>query len=43
MPNLLLQVYVRELHNIMVSHTEEGGMKEARVEYNNITISDSTS
>ena len=30
MTNLLLQVSVRELHNIIVRPTEEGGPKEAR-------------
>ena len=39
---LLLQVYFRELHNIMVSTPEEGGLKEAGDEDNNIIISDYT-
>ena len=39
-PKLLLQVSVRELHNVMVSHLEEGGLKEARDSENNIIISD---
>ena len=42
MPNSLLQFFVRELHNSMVSPPEEGGLKEARDEENNIIISDST-
>ena len=32
---------VRELHNIMVSTPEKGGLKEARDSDNNIIISDS--
>ena len=39
---LLLQVYVRELHNNLVSATKYGGLKEARDEDDNILISDST-
>ena len=41
LPNLLLHVSVRELHNGMVSPPEEGGIKEARDERNNIIIGDS--
>ena len=41
-PKLLLQVSVRELHNIFVSDTNDGGMKDDRDEYGNIIISDST-
>ena len=41
-PKLLLQVSVRELHNNLVSDTLYGGLKEARYEYGNIIISDST-
>ena len=41
MPNLLLQVYVQELHNSLWSIPEESGMKEARDKDNNIIISDS--
>ena len=40
MPKFLLQVSVRELHNNTVSPPEEGVMKEARDEDNNIIISD---
>ena len=40
MPSLLLQVSVRELHNSMVIHPEEGGLKEERDEGNNVIISD---
>ena len=29
-PKLLLQVYVRELHNILVIDTNDGGIKDAR-------------
>ena len=39
---LLLQVYVRELHNNRVRSKIDGGLKEARDEYDNIIISDST-
>ena len=42
MPKLLLQVSVRELHNSMVSPPEEGLLKEARDEDNNIIIGYST-
>ena len=41
-PNVLLQVSVRELHNRLVSDPDDGGIKDARDEYNNIIISDST-
>ena len=40
---LLLWVFARELHNYLVSATIYGGLKEARDEYDNIIISDSTS
>ena len=39
---LLLQVYVKELHNNLVSDSENGGLKKARDEDDNIIISDST-
>ena len=39
-PKLLLQILVRELHNITVSPSEEGGLKEARDAEDNITILD---
>ena len=42
MPKLLFQVSVQELHSIMVITPEEGGLKEARDEDNNIIISYST-
>ena len=41
-PHLLLQVSVSEPCNSMISPTEEGGLKEAIEEENNITINDST-
>ena len=41
-PNFLLQVSVRELHNNLVSVTIYGVLKEARDEYDNIIISDYT-
>ena len=41
-PNVLLQVSVRELHNIFVSDPNDGGIKYTRYEYDNIIISDST-
>ena len=41
-PELLFQVSVRELHNNLVRDTENGGLKEARYEYDNIIIIDST-
>ena len=42
MPNLLLVISIRELHNIMVSPKEEGELKEAIDTDNNIIISEST-
>ena len=39
-PKLLLQVSVRELHNILVSDRNEGGIKDARYEDDNTIISD---
>ena len=41
MPKLSLQVSARELHNTLVSPTEEGGPEQAREEENKIIISDS--
>ena len=41
-PKFLLQVSVRELNNILVSDPNYGGIKDARDEYGNIIISDST-
>ena len=41
-PKLLLQVSVRELHNILVSDTNDGGLKDDRYENGKIIISDST-
>ena len=41
-PKILLQVSVRELHKNLVRATRDGGIKEARDEYDNIIISDST-
>ena len=41
-PNFLLQLSVIELHNILVSDPNDGGLKEARDDENNIIISDST-
>ena len=41
-PKFLLQVSIRELHNILVSDPNDGGMKDARNENGNIIISDST-
>ena len=41
-PKLLLQVYVRELHNILVSDPNDGGMKDARDENSKIITSDYT-
>ena len=38
-PNVLLQVYVRELHKNIVSDGDNGGIKEARDEDDNIIIS----
>ena len=39
---LLLKVFLRELHNSLVSELEDGGLKEARDAENNIIIIDST-
>ena len=41
-PKLLLQVSVRELHNILVIDPNDGGMKDARDKDGKIIISDST-
>ena len=41
-PKFLLQVYVRELHNNLVSDTDDGGIKEEIDAENNISFSDST-
>ena len=41
-PKLLLQLSVRELNNILVIYTNDGGLKDVRDEENNIIISDST-
>ena len=41
-PKLWLQVSVTELHNSLVSNTNDGGLKDARDEDVNIIISDST-
>ena len=41
-PKFLLHVSARELYDILVFTTQDGGRKEARDEYNNIIISDST-
>ena len=41
-PNVLLQVSIRELHNNLVISTKDGGIKEARDEDDNIIISDYT-
>ena len=41
-PKLLLQGSVRELHNSLVSDTNDGGIKCAMYEDGNIIISDST-
>ena len=41
-PKLLLQVSVRELHNSPVSDPNDGRLKDARDEDDNIIISDST-
>ena len=41
-PKLLLQVSVRELNNSLVSDTNDGGLKDARDEDDNIIISDYT-
>ena len=39
---ILPQVSVRELHNRLVRGTIDGGLKDARDEYGNINISNST-
>ena len=39
-PKLLLQVSVRELHNSLVSDTNDGGIKDVRDEYGKTIISD---
>ena len=39
-PNFLLQVSVIELHNSLVSDPNDGVLKEARDEVNNIIIGD---
>ena len=39
-PKLLLQVSVRELHNSLVSDTNDGGLKDARNKDGKIIISD---
>ena len=41
-PNFLIQVSVRELHNSLVSDPNDDGLKDARDEDDNIIISDST-
>ena len=41
-PKLLLQVSVKELHNILVSDTKDGGLKDDKDKNLNIIISDST-
>ena len=41
-PKFLLQVYVIEVHNSLVSDPNDGGSKDARDEDDNIIISDST-
>ena len=41
-PKVLLQVSVRKLYNRLVSYPNDGGLKEARDENDNIIISDST-
>ena len=41
-PKFLLQVYVIELYNILVSDTNDVGLKDARDEDYNIIISDYT-
>ena len=42
LPKLLLQVSVRELHNRLVSDTNDGGLKDARDKDGEIIISDYT-
>ena len=39
-PKLLLRISVRELHNILVSDPNDGGLKEAKDEDDNIIIND---
>ena len=39
-PKLSLQLFIQELHNSMMSPPEEGRLKEARGEENNIIIND---
>ena len=41
-PKLLLEVFVREMHNILVSDPNDGGIRDAKDEDDNIIISDST-
>ena len=41
-PKLLLRVSVREIHNILLSDPNGGGLKDYRDEYYNIIIIDST-
>ena len=41
-PKLLLQVFVREIHNSLVSDPNDDGLKDDMDKENNITISDST-
>ena len=41
-PKVLLQVSIRELHNSLVRNSNDGGLKDARDEYDNIIISDYT-
>ena len=41
-PKFLLQVSVRELHNILVSDPNDCGLKDSRYEDDYIIISDST-
>ena len=41
-PTFLLQVSIKELHNSLVSDTNDSGIKDARDEDDNIIISDST-
>ena len=41
-PKLLLLVSVREIHKILVSDTDDGGLKDSRDAENNIIISDAT-
>ena len=42
LPKFLLQVFVREIHNSLVRDPNDGNLKEARDEENNIIILDST-